>query len=82
MLGGRYATWLCKRIPWEVGWGTGVGMFSSIKPNNRILIENLQKIHQNVISLNSFQWKNTVNYFLSNAFGKKRIQQSFQLPNL
>jgi hypothetical protein len=27
MLGGRYATWLCKRIPWEVGWGTGVGMF-------------------------------------------------------
>jgi hypothetical protein len=43
MLGGRYATWLCKNIPWEGGWDAGVGMFSSIKPNNRILIENLQK---------------------------------------
>ncbi len=48
----------------------------SIYPNRGILIENLWpakpagKIQQKVSSVNSIQWKTTLNYFWSNTSGK------------
>jgi hypothetical protein len=35
-----YAARLCRHVPWEGGWDTGVGRSSSILQNSRILIVN------------------------------------------
>jgi hypothetical protein len=39
-------TWLHGHIPWEEGWGTGVGRSSSIYPNSKNLIENPEKLSE------------------------------------
>jgi hypothetical protein len=52
------------------------GCLSYIYPNRRFLIENplaskpARKIEQKVCSVNSTHWKNTLNYFWSNALGE------------
>ncbi len=48
------AAQLCGRVLWVGGWDTGPG----------------RKIWQKVSSVNSFQWKNNLNYFWSNTFSK------------
>ncbi len=44
--GGGCTTWLHGHIPWEEGWGTGVGRPSSIYPNSKNLIENPEKLSE------------------------------------
>jgi hypothetical protein len=76
IFGERCTMQLCRHIPKEGGWDTGVGRSRSIKPNCKILIENTlavkasQKNWQKVNLVNSLQWKNSFNNYGLNAFGK------------
>jgi hypothetical protein len=60
----------------EGGLDTSVGRSSSIKPNCRTLIDNpwlaklASKIGQMPVRQIFFNWKNTLNYFRLNTFGK------------
>ncbi len=67
---------LCRHIPKEGGWDTGVGRSHSIKPNCKILIEStlVGNACQIYLAKSEFgklnYWKNTFNYYGLNAFGK------------